>query len=138
MNVSKLRKVKDHILEEPKRFLMANWIRFSEKGRRGFTFFTLNDKKKKREFAKCGTAACLGGWTVLLHRKNMTPEKMVESDVQSEASRILGLDCEESERLFLQSQWPEQFRTFKDSGSVQDAQIAADRIEHFIQTNGAE
>lgn len=124
MNVKLLRKVKKHILAEPKRFCF-HWARKSLE-------------------APCGTRACIAGWTIILGAglmepfdadgdlvipKSLTRNKM--GYYSGPASKLLGITEEQADRLFVY--WPSPF---KDRGY--DAKTAAARIEHFIKTEGKE
>lgn len=128
MNVRLLRKVKKHILEEPKRLLMTYW--------------RVNKKTDGREslpgnhagFASCGTAACIAGWAwTLEHPRKRFPE------MSTKVAELLGINPAERFRLFSVAQWPTQFQhQFRDDGSPESAKVAAARIEHFIKTKGKE
>lgn len=125
MNVKLLRKVKKHILEEPKRFLMRYWLVRKNSGARL--------PASHAGFAKCGTAACIAGWTwTLEHPQTPFPGSWDVAD-------LLGIDRENRFRLFAVDHWPTQFRNkFKDDGTAESAKVAAARIEHFIKTKGRE
>ena len=61
----------------------------------------------------------------------------------AQAQEILGINYEQANRLFLSGEWPEPFKTdFANSdgldGGYTQTWIAAQRIRHFITTNGAE
>jgi len=124
MNVKLLRKVKKHILEEPKRFLMTSIDEYGEPG---------SDTGYGGKFAKCGTAACICGWAGILMGL-----KSDDIDFES-AGELLGLDEGQQQRLFEPGMWPEEFvGGTSDDGKLKTARIAAARIEHFIKTKGAE
>lgn len=127
MNVKLLRKVKKHILEEPKRFLMCYWRVKKRTDPDGLP-------TSHAGFAPCGTAACIAGWAwTLEHPHKRIPEK------STEIAELLGIDPVERFRLFSVDQWPEPFQSqFKDNGSAESAKVAAARIEHFIKTKGRE
>jgi hypothetical protein len=126
MNVKLLRRVKKHILEEPRRLCMAWYvIKKSE------------DKKliAGRPFAKCNTAACIAGWTLELNKIEVNP---YESE-HIRACKLLDISYDEGLRLFEPSSWPLKFRDGRrDDGTEETAQVAAARIEHFIKTKGRE
>lgn len=118
MNVKLLRKVKKHILEEPKRLMMGDWVTETKK-------------------SPCGTAACIGGWAVILSGKYRA--NMDAGDVQEEAKELLDVEGMESTRLFGPVWWPAKFRGgCADDGEEITAKIAAKRIDHFIKTEGRE
>lgn len=144
MNIERLRAVRATILAKPRNFGMDEWGRHDE---------------------KCGTVCCIGGYAALNAR--MVRQKKIrnwgisfeleltargrkvtreEDDCAGEAwlkpvYRVsLGLTVEESERLFLEENWPDKFKTpFEKSHNPRErARIAAKRITHFIRTKGAE
>ncbi len=123
MNVELLQEVKEKILAEPQSFDMCSWHRRS----------------------KCGTTHCIAGWADVLVNQEEFPSTKSEAYYASLFG--LGLQYEKTSRLFYVEQWPEPFRTQyleKDllrSITQEDlkdlAQIAANRIDLFIETNGA-
>lgn len=127
MNVKLLRKVAKHIAEEPNRFQMGDWI--IKKGDEGERFreYSHNGKSTSHNFAPCGTAACIGGWTqIISKRKN--------------SKAALAINGEQAIRLFNVSVWPEQFETpyLLAKTPAKRVRIAVARIEHFIKTKGQE
>jgi len=126
MNVKLLRKVKKHILEEPKRLYMSDYIKVeSEHHLYG------------RGYAKCGTAACIAGWTCILSLKETPDAIRRTNDVHATGGELLGLTPGQAYRLFVPSVWPQKFtRGTSDDGSEATAKVAAARIEHFIKTEG--
>jgi hypothetical protein len=132
MNVSLLKKIKTHILAEPDAFRMDTW--------------------------SCGTAHCIGGWALVLNGlKIANPDEdacyqALEDGRNPDvvAARLLDLSADvaddslddrtERSRLFLSDHWPDRFiDAYEDAQScAEKAQIAAERIDHFIATNGAE
>ena len=126
--VKMLRKVKRHILAEPKRLYMSDWIL---RDRGNGKIYLMSGKERK--FAKCGTAACIAGWTVIL------ADREGEGRVGDTAKEILGLNDSQHDRLFAPSCWPEKFHQgTTGDGKKRTAEIAAKRIEHFIKTDGEE
>jgi len=130
MNVKLLRKVKKHILENPKRLFMGRWIK-----RKSETPYLSFGEGKKRPFPPCGTAACIAGWTCILSKHQI-------SDNQSTgelATNLLDINELQASRLFGPHAWPSKYQAgIKDNGTKKTAKIAAARIEHFIKTKGAE
>lgn len=129
MNTKLLLEVKAKILEEPKQFEMSAY--FSNASNSGI------------EIPNCGTAACIGGWAISFSKK-LNPNLASAGVVHgwgSEAQKILDLTAPERHQLFYAGNWPEPFRSkFGEAvaGSKEAAQIAADRIDHFIATEGRE
>lgn len=150
MNVELLKKVKAHILEEPMRVYMGDWyIRLSEYD--GEMFEVDDDILMP---PACGTVACICGWAAELSGS--------ESKGGSAGKRLLGLDGSpwfpessrphssrprqladtphsQAQRLFFNECWPAEFRDrlkqFKPQ-TPEYAQVVADRIDHFIATDG--
>jgi hypothetical protein len=142
MNVKLLRTIQRHILAEPKRFRMLDWI---EKQTPTDPTYIADDSERV-SFPKCGTVACIGGWAVLLSKK-----KPSETGYEGyRAAKILGLNrptgiidraaSVDSERLFFTDVWPIDFAVkFRLAKTPEGrARIAAKRIDHFIATKGAE
>lgn len=126
INVRLLRKVKRHILEEPRRLLMYTWASNS------------ND-------APCGTAGCIAGWSAILSGRPADEVKAVQDHAASivfrgEAAQLLRISDAQAARLFYAGNWPNPFRMdyVYNFDRIKRAQITADRIEHFIATEGRE
>jgi hypothetical protein len=125
MNTELLLKVKEAILREPEHFDMADWFRFRE---------------------ECGTTACIAGWAISIGRNcdNLASAAALAdlSDVNNwfHGQLLLELEFPEAERLFMWSEWPLYFRSqyINSETNASRALIAADRIDQFIATNGAE
>lgn len=134
MNTKLLRKVKEHILAEPRRLMMA-W--FIEK-RLGLNHrIHIRGTRKTRPFPKCDTAACVAGWTCLLNDRNFPKQDGISWS--NTARELLGITAEQGNRLFVPSLWPKKFlRGIADDGRPSTAKIAAARIEWFIRTKGRE
>jgi len=131
MNVKLLRRIKKHILAEPKRFAMGFWVRRKEDSDDG----KVHDYSYTGSYARCGTAACIGGWAMILSGENPQGNTLI----QERAAELIGIQYFRSDRLFDASRWPEEFQRFASAKKAPErAQIAAARIEHFIKTNGRE
>lgn len=108
MNSEPLLKVKEAILNNPEKFNMGSW--------------------------KCGTTMCIGGWLAYLY-----PEQFKDDDsISKSAKSFIKLDY--ITRLFYVTRWPIKFHTafIYARTNIAQAQIAADRIDHFIATDGKE
>lgn len=128
MNIGLLQQVKARILAEPNAFRMDTW--------------------------SCGTAHCIGGTALLLVGDPIVnPEDQAwfqhtatGEEAGDAAARVLGLSKEggndsEAERLLHEESWPYEFSGKSHEEGVsraKRAQIAADRIDHFIATGGRE
>lgn len=139
MNVKLLRKVQKHILEEPKRFAMSNYlVKKNEDETVFFTGIGRGNAKKvyNRNWPKCNTVACIAGWAVVLSGEDFTDYSFRWS---SGAAELLDLTDEDSSRLFEPTEWPKEFQKgTSNDGRMATARIAARRIDRFIATKGAE
>lgn len=121
MNVDLLEKVKAHILEEPKRFDMA--------------LFISTPDDKLFAYPKCGTVACIAGWACTLSGIKEP------ANWESAGRHVLELNPGESDRLFYDESWPDEYfdeyHAQKEQSSGR-AEAACKRIDHFIATKGAE
>lgn len=144
INVELLKKVKKHILEEPRRLLMDDLV-----VRKMDDEDFVADDGKMVKFASCGTAACIAEWSVLL-----TDGLWPEGDLWRRAAKLLGIPKDQicsngfyddngeyisipvlAEKLFYVDEWPVAYRIpYKKARSQkQRAKIAAKRIEAFIR-----
>ena len=123
MNIELLQRVRDHILEDPRRLNMHEWI--------------INVSKKhantwNHRYPPCGTIACIAGWTILL----AYPEKKQEyiSNPEQVAANILQIDDRQARELFYIGQWPVDYqkRYLGECTLKEMAQAAAGRIDLFI------
>ncbi len=124
MNVELLQKVKAAILAEPERFDMSR-------------FFAGTPKRH--------TAAFIAGWALALASEQSIDEaKLERASVHSLPTDIAGQEAleltdKEKDLLFYSDGWPEPFISrFKiahwQGNKRKAARIAADRIDHFLQT----
>lgn len=137
-----LRKVQEHILQEPKRYDQNDVL----------THFTDSDLEARKEWGqdnknipKCGSIGCIGGWVNVL-----TKQPVKHWDSLDVAAVTLGLDYEQRGRLFASVDpepdegetdgWPLDLQRAycKAKTQVGRARVGARRIERFIQTDGAE
>jgi len=137
MNVRLLRKIQKHILEEPKRFKMSSWVTRKEDGNET-AYDTEVANVKEWKFAKCGTAACIGGWAIILSGK--LERARDTCNYGRMAGKLLEIDHPSENLLFGLCSWPEEYRDkFVNAKTLRArAQAAVARIDHFIKTKGAE
>ncbi len=134
MNVKLLKKVRAEILKRPTQVNMQEWF-----GR----------KRAKRGFPKieaCGTTGCIAGWIFTIGQdyntiktaKKEFYQTLSFGDVGERAGVLAEID-NQSDLFFIQY-WPEQFqkRLAKAKSPAEYAKVVADRITHFIKTNGDE
>lgn len=135
LNVKLLEKVKAHILEKPRRFVMRTFIYRKEDA--GMSVFMADGPETKFvKFEECGTAACIGGWAVLLN-DGIDAKPL---NLRQRAIKLIGLKSVTGDELFEVSFWPRQFREPYYAAKTQRtrAKVAAARIDHFIATKGTE
>lgn len=125
INVDLLRRVKEKILAEPDQFVMHSF------------FYIYNEAGVAAP--NCGTAACIGGWAISLSTSRKPSECASErylslEDSGTRAAKLLGLDGDEADRLFRTRSWPWPFWSmFENAKTMKEkAQVAANRIDHFI------
>lgn len=134
LNVKLLRRIKRHILEEPKRFVMRLQFRRSFPGNVIF-----GDDYKNHVVPECGTVACIAGWALLLDKRRIA-EGDPWHNISQKASRVLGLrewvGDPWKHPLFQVEGWPKVFAgRFRKAGLLRTrAKIAAARIDHLIKT----
>ena len=135
MNVELLRRVEQHILEEPRRLHMEGW------------YYSIEDREPYSSEPPCGTAACIAGWAQLLEA-GWAPGELAydvvgdDSTAHDRGQEALDLDDAEAEALFYTSNWPEPFWSLYRNAGGKDmdelarqrilAAITVARIEHFI------
>lgn len=127
LNVRLLRRIQKHILEEPRRFVMEDLVRYGPPGE-AFE----SDNGSEQIFAECGTAACIAGWTLML-----SGYRIERVNYLKRASELLSLGSDADEdRLFFADSWPEPFKHnyARAKRPATRAKIAAARIEHLITT----
>ncbi len=93
-----LRKVVKHILAEPLRLEMADYVIPIDKA---------IVKEEPETFPKCGTQGCIAGWTVMLNDTKTQKQRWNLVDKSPEflfdrAQKLLGLTSDEAHRLFLE------------------------------------
>lgn len=118
MNTRLLRKVQRKILAEPKQFQMRTW-------------FTSDLDHK---IPNCGTAACIGGWALVLSRKAKPSALQLIPSPFELIREALNLPYWQASLLCVFRQWPVKFQRYGEDNAKQ----AARRIEHFIKTGGEE
>jgi hypothetical protein len=121
MNVELLQQVKQVILADPDSFRMDTWT--------------------------CGTAHCIAGWALLLRDipivggPSLSKQRTVSDEHPGDvAAELLGLSDDEQLSLFNCYHWPVEFHArYRESPDRRArAQVAAERIDHFIATAGRE
>lgn len=117
MNIKLLREISDVIQRKPSKFAM----RFLHQGADG-----------EATTLECGTAHCICGWAQILGH----PRAQNGPDGEN----AFGVDRYQLQRLIFISGWPKEFSVRYEllKTNRAKARCAAQRIEHFIATDGAE
>ena len=113
MNVRLLRKIRKHILENPKRLDMGVFL-FREKTHPHYY-----------KYPECGTVGCLAGWACVLSKEADVPIAQLED----RAKKLLGLTPRQAGKLFY------TIPSFK-AQSQSLANAVARQIDTFIATKG--
>lgn len=131
MNKELLLRVKAHILEEPRRLNMSNWMDRVEIGAEIAHIYESGSVHIMRqdEVPPCGTVGCIAGWAAVLDGVPM-------DDIGGWAGReALGLNEFEGGELFYPGYWPnrDDYYEYKGCGNAQQrAQVVARVIDAFI------
>lgn len=91
----------------------------------------------------CGAAHCIAGQVCVNYKYKLRPfmntgamatkGKHEPINAMELAQQILRLDIDQMRRLFFKEHWPARFRNQPDTPA-----LAAERIEHFVATEGKE
>jgi hypothetical protein len=129
INVKLLKQIKKHILEEPRRFIMWTWKLTK---RSSGSVYRSDGGNGMVEFAKCNTAACIGGWACILSGK-----RFFYYDAGTSARKLLGLTQNQADQLFDPYNWPPDLLKRLQTGNTPEkrAEAGADMIDHFIAAN---
>jgi hypothetical protein len=125
-SIEMLGRIKIEILKEPRQFLMSS-------------FYADSQEFGCWDIPNCGTAACIGGWGYAI-KHNLSPAlASCQRRVMLDHRLAIGINGEQATRLFFMEEWPQRFReTDAMPGTPEFAKNAADRIDHFIATDGEE
>jgi hypothetical protein len=127
--VALLQRVKAHILEEPLRLNMTDWVRRGER-----RIGEMVDDGEHEAVPPCGTVACVAGWVVELGAKRPKQIPLSTPDKAMQLLGIRGVDAWNVD-LFFDNQWPAALRTAirgKRPGTLPYAKVVAMAIERFI------
>jgi hypothetical protein len=142
LNVALLKKVKEHILENPARLRMSNWVvnrqilkaaAFAEIINNKFVFEQKAWDNKAQTIPACGTVGCIAGWTVIIGNK-LDPEKADVINAQRRATALLNISENDASDLFFVDSWPSEYEEpYLEAESQEErAQIVAKVIDDFI------
>lgn len=161
MNVELLRKVQQYILAEPKRFNLDVWGMtvdpdFYEELMEDTGDYEEDSQILLKDRPPCGAIGCIAGNTCIVNG-NIIPSKHwggaevyeFPADTLEIAAGALDIDRDQARKLFYLTPWgffddngkrvgwPQEFEERLDNtviGTIEYAQVAVDRIEHFINT----
>lgn len=133
MNVELLKRVADVIVARPHDFQMR------------FVALDLNDDYQDEVMQpelSCGTACCIAGWALCLDRScDLTAMNWHEPGyiLLRRAARVLGIHAY-PEAIFMRDDWPADYRDsyYAAKTDQERAQVAYERIHHYIATDGRE
>jgi hypothetical protein len=124
MNVKLLEQVAAMIEKYSENFYMGAW-----------TIGTL--VADKQVAPDCKTTGCIAGWAIAIVDGAADGQQYDTFAFREKATDYLHLSDAQAERLFYLDCWPDRF-TEDYARAPKRGQIAAERIRHFIATNGAE
>lgn len=145
MNIKLLNEVKRVIRENPERLAMSLWVNKGKAGSKVPAFEVDKDDRDviptdyvphelNRKYPKCGTVACIAGWTVELGLTEVAKSCNIEG-IKQTAIMLLELDEPTASKLFFVNEWPkvyqDKFNKAKTPGGA--AQITIQRINYFIK-----
>lgn len=115
MNTALLRRIKKHVLEEPKRLDMGCFLMREEQN------------KNYYDYPACKTVGCIAGWACVLSKENL----LSAGEIEARATELLDITQEQANRLFYSAmdEKPQSRKMAKAVGIL---------IDHFIATKGAE
>lgn len=132
-SIVRLRRVKEFILKEPRRFNMMAGVNKS------------NKVGSQLEQPPCGTACCIAGAAFLIDKGiNLSGRKRgLEYDLQlvvRTGAAFLDLSYDQIEILFYPWRWPDPYQGLYDTSKTAEerAAVGALMIEHFIAVGGLE
>jgi hypothetical protein len=111
----------------------------------------MRDWQRKDEISTCGSVGCLAGWAVWLTapkkvkdlKSNLVKSPFPSGDSFLKSSKeALEITAEQAELLFQFTDWPDKFQIEYDfleetiEGRINNAKIAAARIDYFIENGG--
>lgn len=153
MNLQAIWETVEYMEKEPRRIDMIDGIVSASDARRFDEEYPFPQVSRVLVLPPCDTVSCFAGAAVLSHRPLAQSEIDLWhswSRVREEASEILDLSYAEAQRLFYlpsihggqegEDAWPEVFeKAYFEAKTPEDrAKVIRERVQHFIDTNGAE
>jgi hypothetical protein len=138
LNVELLLKVKQHILDEPKRLRMDTWLRHDVANGVRVSNSPGYGEPRTIEFPACGTVGCIAGWTAMLANPEYQESGLSNFGLSafSIAKEELNIDEEiEPFHLFYPDYWPTKlYERYLETQTAQErASIVAEAIDFYIQ-----
>jgi len=133
LNVELLLKVKNHILEEPKRLRMSKWFIKGTPNGHGRSVSRGYGEPIDFEVPACGTVGCIAGWTELLnHPEDYEGATGISGVHCGRAKNELGLI---DQSLFFVDCWPEPYKSdyYQAEDNQTRAQIVGALIDKLIE-----
>lgn len=130
--VVKLLQVKQHILDEPNRLCMMNWI---EEGHSPFDYLDglHRDTGDVPLNPPCGTVGCIAGWICILNNRKEKAGPCVAIEILME-NRYDAEIYTAFHNLFHTSRWDTDLRKrFTTDNLRQRASAAAEQIDRFVE-----
>jgi hypothetical protein len=134
LKVELLKRVKQHILEEPARLRMDLWLLKADPSKDMHTSTPGYNEPEDYKIPECGIVGCIAGWTAFLVDPNVNPDSY---QVRAEhAQELLGINHrDEPFDLFYVDHWPADLmdRYYSARDNDERAQITATAIDRYIE-----
>ncbi len=132
MNTKLLQKVKQHILENPARLRMNNWVTNAKIIAGDGTLTTINNNEfcflgggwgepDTQPIPDCGTVGCIAGWTVIIGDNIEPTELGTISGITERAKELLRISSDQAEELFYVDDWNISDETAYRKAKTQEA-----------------
>jgi hypothetical protein len=139
LNVRLLRKIQKHILEEPRRFLMADVV-VKAQTQDEWSIEADDYPDMSKLMPPCKTAACIAGWANLLTGAKTETQYLSYDRAVDQLGLVPGSPLASGwfdlSTLFFAPSWPEPYRTSYEKAETpaKRANVACARIDHLIKT----
>lgn len=129
MNIPLLRKIQNHIKNEPNRFIMLDYFNVIGNNSKAFKNQGFLNKLKGENpttniIDNCTTACCIAGWACAIQHEE---KDILVKNIGIIAGGLLGITKEQSEELFCEEEWehfwPEYNKIMNDLSQNYDGMI---------------